>query len=94
MRTAGRSRIGDEIEFMRSGEVTTHVSERDPARATVRGVSQMILDWPQRSIEATARSQIQSTVDTFHLTIQLDITMDNTPYLNKRWVRSIPRHFL
>ena len=94
MRTAGRTRIGHEVEFMRSGDVTVSVSERDPAHATVRGVSQMVLDWPQRKIDAVARGQIQSTVDTFHLTIQLDITMDGVPYYNKQWTRSIPRHLL
>jgi hypothetical protein len=94
MRTAGQTRIGPEIELMRSGEVTALVFEREPARATVRGVSRMTIDWPERTIDAVARGQIQSTEDTFHVTIQLAITMDEVPYLNKRWTRSIRRYLL
>ncbi|MBV7327953.1 CocE/NonD family hydrolase [Chloroflexi bacterium TSY] len=94
VRTSGRTRIDDRFEFVRTGEATTRVAEEDPAHATIRGLSQVILHWPERTIHTRARGQVESTETTLNVTIQLDITMDDVPYLNKRWVRSIPRNLL
>lgn len=94
IRTAGYTRVNDEVAFERSGEATALVYEADPARATIRGLSRVVLHWPERTIDTRARGQIESTADALHVTIQLDISLDDVPYLSKRWTRSIPRHLL
>jgi putative CocE/NonD family hydrolase len=94
MRTGGRTRLSDSAEIEQQREVTATVSERDPAQATVRGLSRTTLYWPNRVIDTQARGQIESTMSHFHVTIQLHITMDGIPHFNKRWVRTIPRHLL
>ncbi|MEZ4865947.1 MAG: CocE/NonD family hydrolase [Caldilineaceae bacterium] len=94
MRTAGRTRVNDTLSFVRSGEATTRVAENDPAHATIRGLSQVILYRPERTIHTRARGQVESTESTFNVTIQLEVTMDDTPYLHKQWTRTIPRNLL
>lgn len=94
IRTGGRTRVGDEIDFTSSRDANALVHERNPARASIRGENQVALRWPNRTITTRARGQIESTETDFHVTIQLDVTMDGFPHFNKRWVRTIPRHLL
>ncbi len=94
MSTAGRTRLADgtTIDSYRDGVAIA--SQRDPARASMRGVNRITLTWPDRTIEASARGQIESTADTLHVTIQLAITIDGLPYHSRHWARSIPRRLL
>jgi putative CocE/NonD family hydrolase len=94
MRTAHCAWVADAFAFTRGSEMTATGWEHDPAHASMRGLSWVTLTWPDRTIETRARGQIESTADVFHVTIQLDITMDGAGHFNKRWVRSIPRHLL
>jgi len=93
IRGSGMSRFED-LKVTRDSEAVAIVSERDPARASVRGRQHVTLHWPDRDIEARARGQIESTKDAFHVTIHLDLTMDGAPHFSRRWVRSFPRHLL
>jgi hypothetical protein len=90
----GRTRVGDELAFETSSEATARVFEEDPARATIRGLSRVVLRWPERTVDARARGQIESTESTFHVTLNLEITMDGLPHATRRWVRSFPRELL
>jgi uncharacterized protein len=92
--TAGRTRLEDGTEIIRSSDATATASQRDPAHATMRGLNQVTLHWPDRTIDARARGQIESSAEALHVTIQLDISMDGVPYHSRRWARSIPRHML
>jgi putative CocE/NonD family hydrolase len=92
--TSGRSRISDTVELARMADATATVSEADPAHATIRGVNRVTLHWPERTIESTARAQVESNAVTFQVTIQLAITMDGLPYHSRQWTRSIPRHLV
>jgi hypothetical protein len=94
MRTGGRTRLNEGREIEQERDVTCMVSEQNPARASVRGLSRTTLTWTDRVIETQARGQIESTANAFHVTIQLDITMDGLPHFNKRWVRTFPRQLL
>ena len=94
MRTASRTRTWEGIEFAGSQEKHAVASERDPARASMRGVSEITLHWPDRTIATRSRGQIESTADAFHVTVQLEITMDGLPYFSRRWIKSIPRRWL
>jgi hypothetical protein len=92
--TSGRTRVSDRVEFERSSDATATVSEHDPAHATIRGVSRIVLHWPDRTIDTIARAQVESTVDTLNVTIQLNITLDGQPYHSRRWAKSVWRHLL
>lgn len=94
LRTAGRTRISDQLTCVSSSEATASVSAEDPAQATIRGLSRVALHWPQRVIDARARGQIESTESDFHVTINLEITMDGLPHASRTWVRSFPRRLL
>ena len=92
--TSGRTRVSEHVEMERSSDATATVSEDDPAHATIRGVNRVILHWPERTIDTTARAQVESTADTLHITIQLNITMDGQLYHTRRWAKSVRRHLL
>jgi uncharacterized protein len=94
IRTAGRTRLNDGSEIVRSSDATAIASRRDPAHATMRGLNQVTLAWADRTIDARARGQIESSAEALHVTIQLDITIDGVPYHSRRWARSIPRNLL
>jgi uncharacterized protein len=94
MRTAGRTRLNEQMEIAQERDVTCQVSEQNPAQASVRGLGRTTLYWPDRVIETRARGQIESTTTVFNVTIQLDITMDGVPHFNRRWVCTFPRHLL
>ncbi|MGD9028746.1 MAG: CocE/NonD family hydrolase [Anaerolineae bacterium] len=91
---ASRTHIDGGPAFASHSEATATVFERDPARATIRGLSQVVLHWPKWTIDASARGQIESTEDSFHVTIHLEITRDGSAYFNRRWTRTFPRELL
>jgi putative CocE/NonD family hydrolase len=92
--TSGRTRISEQVEMERSSDATASVSEQFPDRATIRGLNRVILRWPERTIETTARAQVASTVDVLNVTIQLNITLDGQPYHSRHWAKSVRRHLL
>lgn len=94
LQRAGFTRVSDTVSITSSGEATTTVFERNPARATIRGLSQVTLHWPERDIHTRARGQIESDETNFHVTIQLDMTMDGVPFHSRHWMKSIPRLLL
>jgi predicted acyl esterase len=94
IRTGGRARLDDGTEIVRSSDASATASQRDPARATMRGLNQVTLRWLDRTIDTRARGQIESTADALHVTIQLDIRMNGVPYHSRRWARSIPRNLI
>jgi uncharacterized protein len=92
--TSGRTRISEQVELERGSDATATVSEHNPAHATIRGVNHVTLHWPERTIDATARAQVESTADALHVTIQLNILLDGQPYHSRRWSKSVARHLL
>lgn len=94
LKRTGVTRVSDRIRINSNSEATTVVAEQDPAHASVHGLSQITLHWPDRTIDTRARGQIESDEKNFHVTIQLEITMDGLPFHSRRWMKSIPRHLL
>ncbi len=94
LKRRGFTRVSDVLSFESSAEATAVVFEKNPARASIRGLSQVVLHWPERIIDTRARGQIESDEQNFHVTIQLDITMDGVPFHQRRWMKSIPRQLL
>jgi uncharacterized protein len=91
---SGFTRVSDRLSITSMAEATTAVFEKDPAHATIRGLNQVVLYWPERTIDTRARGQIESDEQNFHVTIQLEITMDGVPFHQRRWLKSIPRQLL
>ncbi len=94
LKRKGFTRVSDTVSVTSSAESVTSVFEKNPARATISGHSQVILHWPGREIDTRARGQIESDEQNFHVTIQLDISMDGVPFHARRWMKSIPRWLL
>lgn len=94
LKRQGFTRVSDTVSVTSSAESLTTVFERNPARASITGLSQVTLHWPGRDIHTQARGQIESDAQNFHVTIQLEITMDGVPFHTRRWLKSIPRRLL
>jgi hypothetical protein len=94
LKREGFARVNDRLSFTSSAEATTLVAEKDPAHATIRGVSRVTLHWPERTIDTCARGQSQCDEQNFHVTIQLEITMDGVLFHQRRWMKSMPRQLL
>jgi putative CocE/NonD family hydrolase len=75
-------------------EATLIVAEREPARATVRGLQRYRYTWPGRTIETRCRGQLESDAAAFHLAIHAEISVDGLPHFARRWLKSVPRHLL
>jgi hypothetical protein len=87
-------RLADGTLYHSASDATTSVHEEDPARASIVGVCTLSLEGPGRATVSRARGEIRSDASTFHVTAQLDVTIDGTSYFSKRWSRSYPRHLL
>ncbi len=77
-----------------SSSATAFVDERNPAHAWMRGHQTYIYRWPGQEIALQCRGQITSTADAFNVTLHVDITVDDVPHAQRRWVASFPRSLL
>ena len=75
-------------------EATASVDERDPAHAWMRGRHVDRYRWPGQTIEMESRGQITSTAAAFNVTLHVEITIDDQPHFERRWVASFPRDLL
>ncbi len=66
-------------------------SDRDPARATLD--ADVVYRWTDagRAIEIRARSLQTSDVDAFDISVDLEVTLDGTPFFDRSWRERIPR---
>lgn len=94
IRTAGESWINERLQVSEDNQATACVYEHEPSRASIRGLSRAELRWPERVVAAQARGQIESTADTFQLSIHLEVKMDGFLHFSRQWTRSIPRNLL
>jgi hypothetical protein len=77
-----------------SSSATAFVDERNPAHAWMRGHQTYIYRWPGQEIALQCRGQITSTAEAFNVTLHVDITVDDVPHAQRRWVASFPRELL
>ena len=74
--------------------VEMSVSAPAPAEARASGRDQRILRRPGLDVQCTATAEVTGSVSEFHLTLDLDVQLDGSPYWHNRWVRTIPRRLL
>ena len=68
--------------------------DADPARARLE--ADVVYRWREHGaeIDIRARSTQTSDVGAFHLTVDLDVTLDDEPFFRRSWSDSIPRRLL
>jgi hypothetical protein len=77
-----------------SSAATASVDERNPAHAWMRGRQVDRYRWPGQTIELDSRGLIISTETAFNVTLHVEITVDDLPHFERRWVASFPRRLL
>ena len=84
------SRVGVNIgDGMRS-----YVLLRDPADVGITGTHHLRRAAPDMDVDVRARMHVRSTVDAFHLTVELNVEVDGMPHFHRRWVKSTRRRML
>jgi hypothetical protein len=92
--TSGRQQLNAGVEVENSASMRSYVSLRDPADVGITGHRRMRRITPEMDVDVRARMQMRSTVDAFHLTVELSIQVDGLPHFTRRWVKSVPRRLL
>jgi hypothetical protein len=80
------------IERQFAAECT--VDPRDPAHASAHGWHVNRVIRANDTIQGRCDTVIRSTATHFHVTIDLELTVNDRPHATKRWVESIPRRLL
>jgi hypothetical protein len=92
--TGGRGRLNDTIETENSSKMRAYVSLRDPSDVGITGHQRLRRITRDMDVDVRARMHVRSTVDAFHLTVELDVRVDGLPHFNRRWVKSVTRRLL
>jgi putative CocE/NonD family hydrolase len=72
------------------GDAGVHID--DPSRAWAIGTSTFEIDWPEATCATAATVAVRSDADTYHVTIELNATLDGVPFATRSWSEAIPRH--
>ena len=89
-RPAEAWRGADERRQMRS-----YVSLKNPADVGISGSSTLQRITPEMDVDVRARMQMRSTIDAFHLTVDLDVQIFyGLSHFSRRWLKSVTRHLL
>lgn len=80
------------IERQFAAECT--VDPRDPAHASAHGWHVNRVSRAGDTIQGRCDTVIRSTASHFHVTIDLEITVNDRPHATRRWTESIPRDLL
>jgi putative CocE/NonD family hydrolase len=75
------------------GSVCT-VAPSDPGHASARGWFQGTIHRANQGITGRTDTVIQSTPTDFHVTIDLELRVNDRPHASRRWVQSFPRRLL
>jgi putative CocE/NonD family hydrolase len=89
-----RSRPTAGVEVVNESRMRSSVSLRNPADVGITGYQRHRRISPDLDVDIQARMHMRSTVDAFHLTVELDVALDGLPHFNRRWVKSVPRVLL
>jgi len=87
-------RIDDRTAIRREWGSVSQVDPRDPGHASARGWFKGTIFRPNETISGRADTIIRSTPTHFHVTIDLDVRINDRPHASRRWVESFPRELL
>ena len=92
--TTFQSQLNTGVELTREARMRSYVSLRDPADVGITGYQRMRRLTPDMDVDVRARMHMRSTVDAFHLTVELDVQVDGLSHFTRRWLKSVPRRLL
>jgi len=92
--TSFQSVLNAGVELTREARMRSYVSLRDPADVGITGYQRMRRLTPDMDTDVQARMHMRSTVDAFHLTVELDVKVDGLSHFTRRWLKSAPRRLL
>ncbi len=70
---------------------TVAVSMRDPAVASADSRASLTIEWPEAMVTSEVHQVVRSDAETYHLTIELEVSENGTRRWSRRWDRRIPR---
>ncbi len=85
---------GEGVEMAFDWHSSFTVSDRDPAHATLSADHRMSITRRGLKTMAHARSLLESTLDAFHLSIDLRVTVHDVERFTRHWMKSFPRHLV
>jgi uncharacterized protein len=83
-----------ETAFASAKKVTATASNAEPADVRVTGENAMELRDHGHVINAVAAGAMTGTAETFHVSIELEVTLDGRKFFGKRWDEAIPRKLM
>ena len=94
LRTRGTSRVNEQTEVTNDQQLTLWANNRDPA--DVSGIGKRFRKIVRTDGETVVDSvyAIRSTDQAFHVTIDLNVTVNGLPHFQKRWVKTFERVLL
>jgi hypothetical protein len=87
-------RVSDSTVIQREFASVCHLDPQDPAHANAHGWHVCRVVGPNQVFQGRADVLLQSTATHFHMTIDLEVRVNDAPHFSKRWVDSIPRQLL
>jgi putative CocE/NonD family hydrolase len=83
--------LEDRLHFVMANGNEFVVSERDPAAAYARARSARTASWEGFVARSEAAAILTSDERCFHLTVTLNVTVNDAPYYHREWCQSVER---
>jgi predicted acyl esterase len=91
---SSKQRVNDTIVFENESTSKFYVDPHDPAQAGAQGRYTFCITRPQHKTASSVDVVVQATATHFHLTIDLDVQVNDTSHFTRHWTESIPRQYL
>jgi len=87
-------RVNDTTLIRRDNSVVCQVHPGDPANASARGRAVHQIIRPNHTVRGVSAMLVEATATHFHVTIDLNLYVNEAMHFSKRWVESAPRRLL
>jgi hypothetical protein len=87
-------RVNDTTLIRRENSVTCTVDPRHPEAASAHGRAVHQIVRPNSTLRGTSDLLVQATASEFHVTIDLNLYLNEAPHFSRRWTVSAPRVLL
>lgn len=90
----GENRLNEHTVMQRKLSVRCEVDPRNPADASAYGQTMLAIVRSNQKIRGTSDVVVQASKTHFHVTISLEVRVNDAPYFSRRWVETIRRELL
>lgn len=90
----GESRLNEHTVMQRRLSVRCEVDPCKPADASAYGQTMLAIVRSNQTIRGTSDVVVQASRTHFHVTINLEVRVNDAPYFSRRWVETIRRELL